>query len=123
MLHAFDGSMKVGKDRRGFEGHNELMQIFNLVKQGVSAGFYFSVPPSVVRSESKENLAKVVPLHQLLLETDSPVLGPTKEGRNEPMNAKISCEYIAKIKGISVEEVAEATTNNARKLFPRMVLV
>ena len=88
----------------------------------MSAGFYFSVPPSIVRSTSKENLAKVVPMHQLLLETDSPVLGPTKEGRNEPMNVMVSCEFIAKAKDISPNEVAEATTANAKKLFPKLSL-
>ena len=83
----------------------------------VEAGFYFSVPPSIVRSRQKQKLVRQLPLDRLLLETDSPVLGPTAEERNEPANVGISLRAIADIKEVSQETVADAVDRNARDLF------
>jgi TatD DNase family protein len=98
LMHAFDG-----------RAHYALA--------GVEAGYFFSVPPSVVRSPQKQKLVRRLPLDSMLLETDSPVLGPDKTRRNEPANALRSAERIAEIKGVAVELVIEVTTRNARRLF------
>jgi TatD DNase family protein len=84
---------------------------------GVEAGFYFSIPPSVVRSRQKQKLVKNLPLTCLLVETDSPVLGPTPDERNEPANVHISIQAIAEIKGVHESEVIEAVTENTRRLY------
>ena len=86
--------------------------------EGVEAGYGFSIPPSVVRSPQKQKLVRRLPLESLLLETDSPVLGPTHAERNEPANATIACQAIASLKGIPPETVARITTENAIRLFP-----
>ncbi len=100
LLHAFDGKASTALE-------------------GVRAGYYFSIPPSVVRSAQKQKLVRALPLENLLLETDAPVLGPDPTLRNEPCNVVVAGEAVAKLKGIPVEEVARVTTANARRLFPR----
>ena len=83
----------------------------------VEAGFFFSVPPSVVRSPQKQKLVRRLPLTSLLVETDSPVLGPEPGVRNEPANVRISVGAIAQLKGVSEDEVVEAVEENQRRLF------
>ena len=83
----------------------------------VEAGFFFSIPPSVVRSEQKQKLVKRLPLSCLLIETDSPVLGPLPQERNEPANALVSLKAIAELKNTSKAEVMEAVAENTRRLY------
>jgi TatD DNase family protein len=60
-----------------------------------------------------------VPLERILIETDAPYLSPVpyRGRRNEPLYVEFVAQRIAKIKNISLEEVIEETTNNAKKLF------
>lgn len=83
----------------------------------VEAGYYFSIPPSIVRSRQKQKLVRRLPLSCLLLETDSPVLGAVPGERNEPAQVRVSLRAIAELKGLSEDEVAETVTANARRLF------
>ena len=98
LLHAFDGKASVAE-------------------AGARAGFFFSIPPSIVRSRQKVKLVERLPLERLLLETDSPVLGAQPGERNEPARITLALEAIATIKGVSPRTVAETTTANARQLF------
>jgi TatD DNase family protein len=83
----------------------------------VEAGFFFSVPPSVVRSVQKQKLVRRLPLSCLLLETDSPVLGAVPGERNEPANLVQSLRAIAELKGVAEEAVAQAVAENTRRLY------
>ncbi len=83
----------------------------------VEAGFFFSIPPSVVRSRQKQKLVKHLPLSCLLVETDSPVLGPDPKQRNEPANISIAIKAIAELKGINEEKATEAITENTKRLY------
>jgi len=83
----------------------------------VEAGYYFSIPTSVVRSRQKQKLAKALPLECLLLETDSPVLGPDPKTRNEPANLILAARAIAEIKEQSLDAVLERVKENTRRLY------
>jgi TatD DNase family protein len=102
-MHAFDG-------KAGSAG------------TAVEAGYFFSVPPSVVRSRQKQKLLKQLPLSCLLLETDAPVLGPDPKERNEPSNLLVSLKAIAEIKNIPEQEVREAVFENTRCLYGQVPL-
>lgn len=60
-----------------------------------------------------------IPLNRIVLETDSPYLAPTplRGTRNESANIPLIAACLAGIKGVSIEEVAAVTTENAKKLF------
>lgn len=97
-LHAFDGRASTAAP-------------------AVEAGYLFSVPPSVVHSPQKRKLVRLLPLACLLLESDSPVLGPSPGERNEPANVLLAARDVASLKGVSLEEVLQVTTANARRLY------
>ena len=87
----------------------------------VEAGYFFSIPPSVVRSRQKQKLVRRLPLASLLVETDSPVLGPDPGTRNEPANLKIAIKAIAEIKNLDPQEVVEQVVENTRYLYGDLV--
>jgi TatD DNase family protein len=62
-----------------------------------------------------------IPLEHLVLETDAPYLSPVpfRGKRNESSYLKYVAEKLAEVKGITVEEVARVTTENAQKIFGR----
>lgn len=71
------------------------------------------------KSVELQEVAKQVPLSQLLIETDTPYLAPQKHrGKpNEPSYVVETAAFIAQLRGITVEEVAQTTTANATRLF------
>lgn len=103
-LHAFDG--KAAK-----------------AMPAVEAGYFFSIPPSVIRSRQKQKLVRHLPLSCLLVETDSPVLGAEPGLRNEPANLMIAVSAIAQLKQVSEEEVLLAVRENTRRLYGNIVAI
>jgi TatD DNase family protein len=97
-LHAFDGNAAAALP-------------------AVEAGYFFSIPPSVVRSRQKQKLVQRLPLSCLLVETDSPVLGPLPDERNEPANIERSIKAIAALKDIHEKEVIAVVSENTRRLY------
>ena len=71
------------------------------------------------KSVELQDVAREVPLSQLLIETDTPYLAPQKQRgkQNEPAFLVETAQFIAGLKGISFEELAKATAQNARFLF------
>lgn len=88
-----------------------------LIRKAAELGHYFSIPPNILRSHSFQTLVKMVPLNQLLTETDAPYLSPYPEQRNEPAFVVETIKKIAEIKGLSEREVADKIWQNYCKVF------
>lgn len=90
-------------------------------EETLKRGFYLSISGIVTfkKSEELRQIAKITPLDRLLIETDAPYLAPqSHRGKtNEPSFVIETASAIAYAKGISIEEVAYATTENAKRLF------
>lgn len=89
--------------------------------QVLQRGWYLSLSGilTFAKSQALRDIAKEAPLSQLLLETDAPFLAPQscRGKRNEPSYLIETAACLANIKQIPVQEIAEITANNARKLF------
>lgn len=87
----------------------------------IDMNFYISLggPVTFKNAQLPKDIAEHVPLDRLLIETDAPFLTPHpyRGKRNEPAYVKLVAEKIAELRGISYEALAEATTENAEKLF------
>lgn len=92
-----------------------------VAQAAMDMGFYISFSGIVTFKNAKEikAVAQAVPLDRMLIETDSPYLAPMpyRGKTNEPGFVKHVAEEIARLKGVSVEEVGEATSQNFRRLF------
>jgi TatD DNase family protein len=102
VLHCFSGSVEMARE------------IVNL-------GFFisFAGPVTFKNANKLLEVARYVPDDMLLIETDSPYLAPEphRGGRNESANVRFIAEKLAKIRGKSLEYIAEITTSNAKRLF------
>ena len=94
-----------------------------LAQRALKIGFYISCSGIITFNSAKEIQAAVadVPLERLLVETDAPYLAPVpKRGKpNEPSYVAHTAAKLAEIKGVSVEEIARATTDNFFALFTK----
>jgi TatD DNase family protein len=86
-------------------------------------GYYFSIPTSVVRSPQKRKLVKAVHIERILLETDSPVLGPDKGARNIPTNIGIALREVAAILRRDEEELREIILENTLRLYTKITTI
>lgn len=102
ILHCFTGTMEEAK-------------------KGLDRGWLISFSGIVTfkKSQALREVAAFVPLDRMLIETDTPYLAPdSKRGKpNEPSYIIETAQVIAGLKGIDINEVAAATSNNAKKFF------
>jgi TatD DNase family protein len=102
VMHCYSGSWEMAKD---------FMDL----------GLYISLGGPVTFKNAKRpvEVAQKIPLDRLVIETDSPYLAPTphRGKRNNPAYVRLVAEKIAEVRGMTFEEIAEATLNNAKKLF------
>lgn len=110
-----EGAKEVGGVFHTYSGSIEM------AKEIMKLNFYISVAGPVTFKNANRLLevAKFIPLDRLLIETDCPYLTPHphRGERNEPAYVRFVAEKIAELKGISFEELARASLENAKKLF------
>lgn len=119
------------------ESHADMMEILKSVpargiihcysgssemaRQLVNMGFYISLagPLTYKNSKNAVETVKTVPIERLLIETDSPYLSPTgfRGQRNDSSHVRLVCEKMAEIKGLSFDETARITYENAKKVY------
>lgn len=92
-----------------------------MAEAAIQMGFYISVSGIVTFKNAKalQEVIKAIPLERLLVETDSPYLAPVphRGQENEPAYTADVAMFVAELKGVSVEQLAEVTTNNYFTLF------
>ena len=92
-----------------------------LVRQALELGYYisFAGPITFKNSKNAPEIIKMVPMDRILIETDSPYLSPepNRGKRNDCRNVRYVAQKIADVKGLTVEEVAQKTYENAIRIF------
>ena len=82
----------------------------------IDEGYYISISTIISFSTYHQNLAREIPLQNMLTETDSPYLSPFK-GRNEPAYVEEVVKKVAHVKELTMTEVDKVTEKNAQKVF------
>jgi len=102
IVHAFNGSLQHAK---------------NYISKGFKLGFGGTMTYS--RSVKIRELAKIIPLESIVLETDAPDMVPSSSSskRNTPVHLLDNFRALCKLRGESPEEIARVTTSNAKKVL------
>jgi TatD DNase family protein len=94
-------------------------------RRALDIGFYISLSGIVTFKNAKElqEVAKKLPLDRILIETDAPYLAPVphRGKTNKPVFVKHVAEFLAELRGDTVENIAATTTANFQRLFPSTV--
>jgi len=125
MLHCWDGYddlleilEKNTVNKKGIV--HSFIGSYKTANKFIELGYKIGLNGIITYGESYDRLIKEMDLKNIVIETDCPYLTPRpleKEKRNEPLFVKLVAEKIAAVKGISVEEVAEITTQNAKMVL------
>jgi TatD DNase family protein len=137
---ASDDTLAILKEEGGFAGQVQNLPHAQAVAKGVfhcftenmavakaalDLDFYISFSGILTFKAAAElrEVAAYVPLNRCLIETDSPYLAPTpyRGKTNSPAYVPYVAQQIAQLKGLSVEEVARATSNSFDQLFTRVI--
>lgn len=102
VMHCFSGSVETAREC-------------------IAMNFMISLggPVTFKNARLPKEVATDIPLEHLMIETDAPYLAPHpyRGKRNEPAFVPLVAEEIARLKGLTIEEIAQATTDNAKKFF------
>lgn len=125
IIHTRDAEADTLAILRAEGPHQGVMHCFTgseeLARASLDLGFHISFSGVITfkKSEELRAVARLVPLERTLIETDAPYLAPPphRGKRNEPAYVVKIAEQLAELHGLSVEEVARTTTENALRLF------
>ena len=110
-----EGAEEVGGIMHCYSGSLEV------AKKCMDMNFYISFggPVTFKNAKRPKEVAVEIPMDRILIETDCPFLSPhpLRGKRNESSYVKYIAEQIADLKGISIEELAQKTSDNAFRLF------
>ena len=93
---------------------------YDVAKKLIDMGFYISFSGNLTFKNSHlPDVAKRLPIDRLLVETDSPFLSPVphRGKTNEPGRARFVADLLARLHNLSINEVAQITTTNAKAIF------
>ncbi len=132
VIHARDADADMGDILEAESGQGAFPAILHcfssgreLARRGLDLGLYVSFSGILTfrRSDELRAIARDVPLDRLLVETDAPYLAPPpyRGRRNEPAYVTETARVLAEVKGLSVDALAEATTDNFHRIFNRIV--
>ena len=124
---AEDDTIAILQEEMGKGEFTGLIHCFTgtqrLAEAALALGLYISASgiATFKKSGALRDVLKTVPLERLLVETDAPYLAPMpfRGKRNEPAFVVHTAAMLAELKGVSPEEIAEATTDNFLRLFIR----
>lgn len=133
IVHARDADrdvIDIIREEKGQGSLNGVMHCFSsgaqMADEALELGFYISFSGIVTFKKSHElqDIARAVPMDRILVETDAPFLAPEplRGQKNEPANVVHTGRFLAKLKDVSEEDMAKATTQNFYKLFTKAKL-
>jgi TatD DNase family protein len=127
VIHCRDAQEDVLRilSREEYSGIEGVIHCFSgdesFLSKCLDLGFYISFTCNITykKADNLRRLVQLVPLDRLMLETDAPFLSPEgfRGRRNEPRHIKLLAQEISRIKQKSLEDIAQVTTQNAKKLF------
>lgn len=103
---------EAGLRKAVFHWYSGPLELIPLI---AAAGYYMSATPALLYNPYHEKAINAVPLSNLLLETDTPV--QYRELATRPVHVQVTLEEVARVRGMTPEEIAEQTTRNARACF------
>ncbi|MCF7926632.1 MAG: TatD family hydrolase [Candidatus Izimaplasma sp.] len=125
IIHMRDASEATYNTLSEYEALSGVMHCYGgsveMASMFLDLGLYISLggPVTFKNAKTPKEVAKIIPLDKLLIETDSPYLSPHpfRGKTNEPARVKLIAEKIAELKDMSFKNISKHTTANATKLF------
>lgn len=125
VIHMRDSAQEIYDVVKMYPGLKGVMHCFSAdlewAMKFIDLGLYIGIggPVTFKNNLTAKEVAKSIPIDRLLVETDSPYLAPTpyRGKRNEPAYTKLVVEEIARLRGDSIENISNQTSQNALRLF------